>query len=547
MNEKADNSFFHQDCTGLRVLVLAPHPDDEINVAGNMIYSFRQMGAEVFVLYSTNGDFEGLQEVRFREVGKSLAMLGLDDSHYDLLGYGDTYNGTGNPHVYYAEEAMTSPAGHRETYGAAGREEYHFCRHGEHGAYTRQNFLSDLHEYIMDKRADIIFCVDYDLHADHRALSLAFETVMGEILRERDNTYFPVIYKRFAYSTAFTAAQDFSELNLQEIKRPVPGEIESYDYDLIDKSVYLWDRRVRFPVHAALREKLLSQNIIARAILAHKSQHNEKNSYSLINSDEIFWQRRTDNLSYQAEIKASSGDTGCLAEFLLLDPVDLDAHMPAWQDKIWKPEQGDTDRTISYTWDKPQSLRRICLYGSVNVVADAGMVKITFDDGESILAGPLKAYGAPLIVELAKSDVRRLTVQLLEATAAGSGIAYCEFFAEAEQKLPFSPYIKILVDDNFAYRYGGEKHRSVISLSCYRYGALPQTISYRVLAGNAFIDGDGNLVWKDDEPVTVGAFAGNDETVFDKVEFYRIGMADKLGNHIRNLMNRLYLLRERRK
>ncbi|SEH30247.1 PIG-L family deacetylase [Selenomonas sp. KH1T6] len=545
MNEKADNSFFHQDCTGLRVLVLTPHPDDEINVAGNMIYVLRQMGAEVFVLYSTNGDFDGKQEVRFKEVEKSLSLLGVNADHYDLLGYGDTYNGTGKPHVYHAETAMTSPAGHRETYGAAGLEEYHFQRHGQHGEYTRKNFLSDLREYIVDKRAEIIFCVDYDLHADHRALSLGFESVIGELLQQEDNDYFPVVYKRFAYATAFTAYSDFSELNLQEIKRPVPGEIESYAYDVIDKSAYLWERRVRFPVHQDLRESLFSKNIFAQAIFAHKTQHNEKNAYNLINSDEIYWQRRTDNLAFKAEISASSGETGSLRRFQLLTPADVEEKIPSWKDVAWKPECDDLEKAVCYTWRVPQKISKICLYGPLNAAASETKVKISFDDGDSMIVGPLKEFGTPLLIEVAKEHVGEMRLQLMEIDDK-CGLSYCEIFAESEQLNPLLPYIKILVDGNFAYRYGCDKQRCDIGLSCYRYGYVGQNISYRVLEGNASIENNDRLIWKDNEPVVVRAFLEGDEKIFDQVELYRIDAGSRMRNFLRNLMNRIYLVKEKR-
>ena len=48
----------------MRALILAPHPDDEINVAGSTIIRLIRSGAEVFVAYSTCGDFDRTEELR---------------------------------------------------------------------------------------------------------------------------------------------------------------------------------------------------------------------------------------------------------------------------------------------------------------------------------------------------------------------------------------------------------------------------------------------------------------------------------------------------
>lgn len=39
-----------------KVLVIAPHPDDEINLAAQLIIELHKLKAEVYVLYTTNGD-----------------------------------------------------------------------------------------------------------------------------------------------------------------------------------------------------------------------------------------------------------------------------------------------------------------------------------------------------------------------------------------------------------------------------------------------------------------------------------------------------------
>ena len=41
-----------------RLLVIAPHPDDEINLAGQFIIRCIKLKMDIFVVYTTNGDAE---------------------------------------------------------------------------------------------------------------------------------------------------------------------------------------------------------------------------------------------------------------------------------------------------------------------------------------------------------------------------------------------------------------------------------------------------------------------------------------------------------
>ena len=91
----AGNSFFDKSYFGTRVLIHAPHPDDEINVAGNMILTLAAAKAEIFVAYSTNGDFEQSAAVRAQEAVDALKILGVPRERIIFLGYGDTFNGKG--------------------------------------------------------------------------------------------------------------------------------------------------------------------------------------------------------------------------------------------------------------------------------------------------------------------------------------------------------------------------------------------------------------------------------------------------------------------
>ena len=50
---KLKNSFLDVSAKGQKVLVIVPHEDDEINVAGSVMYSYVQKGADVYCVFTT--------------------------------------------------------------------------------------------------------------------------------------------------------------------------------------------------------------------------------------------------------------------------------------------------------------------------------------------------------------------------------------------------------------------------------------------------------------------------------------------------------------
>lgn len=107
---------FNQDD---RILILAPHPDDEDIGCGGVIQRALKAGSQVKVMYLTNGDhnefafivyekrlvmrnsaFVAMGKVREEEAKKAMKLLGLDESDLIFLGYPD-----------YGTESMFFPPG----------------------------------------------------------------------------------------------------------------------------------------------------------------------------------------------------------------------------------------------------------------------------------------------------------------------------------------------------------------------------------------------------------------------------------------------------
>lgn len=450
------NSFFDKSYFGTRILILAPHPDDEINVAGNMILNLAAAKAEVFVAYSTNGDFKDSAEIRAQEAVAALKILGVPRERIIFLGYGDGHKLSDTP--------TKSPAGHSETYAAENFVDYAKKIFGRHSSYTRQNFKRDLKSLLLELRANIIFCVDFDSHDDHRTLSILFEEALGEILSERSD-YRPEIYKKLAYATAFTAAPDFYAPNLLETKKPKVGETDTYDFDLIDRANYVWENRVRFPVTNF--RTILKDNPLAEAIFAHKSQRNEWNALRILNSDEIFFERRTDSQTFSAKVTATSGDASKVRDFKIFG------------ENIWKPTGKDK---IIFEWAEAVQVQRIVIYGNpFDEAAEKISLRLELANKQAVIdkAGiyldntknfsvELPSRGRPKIIDVEKIFVTRAEISGVD-TSKDFGLAEVEFFANAEPLRKIPPFIKLTVDDNFFYSYAVPYEVEKISVGLYRF------------------------------------------------------------------------------
>ena len=408
----AGNSFFDKSYFGTRILILAPHPDDEINIAGNMILTLAAAKAEIFVAYSTNGDFEQKAEIRAQEAVDALKILGIPREKIIFLGYGDGHKLSDTP--------TQSPAGYVETYAAENFVDYSKKTFGRHSSYTKQNFKRDLKSLLLELRANIIFCVDFDNHQDHRTLSILFEEVLGEILSERSD-YRPEVYKKFAYATAFTAAADFYAPNLLSTPKPKLGETDTYDFDFIDRANYIWENRVRFPVMYS--QTLLKGNPIAEAIFAHKSQRNEWNSLRIINSDEIFFERRTDSQIFFAKVTATSGDAAKVKDFKIIDTTDVVISPAQIANNLWQGKK------IFFEWKEPIQVQRIVIYGNplddapakislrlelANMRAVIDKAGLSLDNVKNFNA-ELPSRGRPLIIDTEKIFVTRAEISAINA------------------------------------------------------------------------------------------------------------------------------------
>ena len=467
-------------------------------------------------------------EQRLSEATNSLKVLGLGKERIFILGYGDgsmNIPGHDRPeHVFCSGETpITSPAGHSETYGAAGLQDFAFIARGVHSAYCGNNYRQDLKELILTVKADIIIATDFDVHQDHRMLSLSFDTVMGEILSRPGNDYFPEVFRRFAYCTAYHAKPDLfdSDFILSTAK---PEEETSQG--LIDTSYYTWPERVRFPVPEKSREPY-ARNILTKAINQHKSQNKIYIAFAraegIINSDEVFWRRRTDSLSFSAKVTATSGNPAHAHDFRLFNVSDIFSRTPKRENYLWIPDEDDNAKELIFTWDSPQEISQAKLWGNIDGVP-VQRVSITMDSGYNCEVGPLPEKGLPLTLNIpAQKGVRECRVKILSQGSKESGLAEIEFFAENEQPPVVKPFIQIMTGGNFVYIYPRKPDEIIVPAECYAY-RCDEAVKYSV-EGPASFDGE-NLRFEPGNNDDVVLTAETESGIYCRSVFRAVSMKD---------------------
>lgn len=434
---------------GHDAMIFVPHEDDEINVAGAAICGLRQEGFRVLCVFATNGDRSFLAETRIREAAAALGKLGVPYEDIIILGYPDGgLDAARSPYAHGLVHAVTID-GHNRTYGITDKEDFSMAEFGEHTPYTRKGFLGDIENLIRKYRPSNIIAVDLDSHPDHRACSIALETAIGHILNEKGNTYFPIVLKAYAYNTGFESVADFNSLHFYSTKFN-RGRLADPSFET-DNPVYHWEERIRLPVPEPCRHSYLSKNLIYQALRCHLSQRAFLKANQIINSDQVYWLRRTDNLAFCGTTTASSGNAEAVHDFKMIDVKDIAPRKPVFDTCLWEPLSSDKEKRIIVHFYKPQNISHIRLYGNVNRDSRILAGRISFSNGYSVETGPLERNGQALDVQInPQSDIEWVSFQVLKMEGPHPGLTEWEIFNRPQ---PDVHVFKILVNGEFAYHW----------------------------------------------------------------------------------------------
>jgi LmbE family N-acetylglucosaminyl deacetylase len=171
----------------VEVLIVAPHPDDEVLMAGGTLWQVLREGKRAAVIVVTNGDFTCARNGAQRQL-ESLAALdeiGLPESQVYFLGYADGYLQRLSNEPLRVERLKStgeclSASTTWSTRGAA-MLDAHQTIGGHEAPLTRASLLSDLSLLLAQLQPDHIYLPhELDAHSDHAASSAALrETLLA--------------------------------------------------------------------------------------------------------------------------------------------------------------------------------------------------------------------------------------------------------------------------------------------------------------------------------------------------------------------------------
>ena len=468
---------------GNKVMLIVPHQDDDMNIASGILEQYVKYRSDVFVVFITNGDYWNIAGIRLTEALQALKSIGIPEDHVIFLGYADGWNDK-SVHIYNAApgKLCKSRNGRTSTYALKSHPAWN-----EGHPYTSDNLLEDIQSVILKHRPDIILCSDYDPHIEHKATTLAFEKVMGRILKQ-EPSYRPVVLKAFAYCTAWTALKDFPAINL----------LSTYDPGEQLPKIYQWSDRIRFPVDGSKLSRSLLKSELYQPISLYKSQRAGIAAGAIINGDKVFWQRRTDSLLLNAQIDVSSGNAEKLNNFMLLDSHDLWNCDCQPYDGVWLPNKDDHRKSIHVSLAAPSDITELVLYDAPSPTDNVLNARVMFDNGYCFDTGPLNPCGSASSFLVNQKGIGSFTIELLDTEGDCPGLTEIEAFDHA-YSAPFS-YIKLKnLDDHFVYDYIMDESGTE-ALQLYTFGsASPLSAqAYQVTCDNpdcsAFISEDKLLL-----------------------------------------------------
>ncbi|MDU4892239.1 MAG: PIG-L family deacetylase [Clostridium sp.] len=465
-----DNSIYNSNIySNKTAMVVVPHEDDEINIAGATIRNYINAGSKVKIVFTTNGDYFNKGNVRIKEAINAMKVLGVDEKDIIFLGYGDQWS-TQFKHIYHApeNEIIKSHIGKTETYGIKNKPDFRQQTSGKHSKYTRFNYKQDIKDVIKKYEPDAIYAIDFDVHADHRATSLLLEEALGEILKEIED-YNPEVFKGFAYKTAWLSANDFYKLNSESTVWHVPNNPNNKNPIMIPP--YLnWNDRVRIPVPKEMLSYTKRGNLLYHSLKKHESQHGSQNVLRIANSDQVFWRRNTDSLTYNSQIEVSSGEKRYLNDFKLIDAIDITDRYTSFDNFLWKPDKDDSKKCLKINFKHPKDVTSLSLYDNMSLEDNITKGLLTFSDGSNIIIENLKTNGSETQINFPKKkNIDYVHFKIIEYEGETPGLSEIEVFDTVKESTP--KFIKLTCDneqDTFMYKYTITDEKE-IPLSLYAY------------------------------------------------------------------------------
>lgn len=515
-NDGVDNSFYDSQFKNKKVMVIVPHEDDDLLISGQVLPSMYKNGADVRVVFATNGDKRVSAYTRQSEACNALEKLGIPREKVIFLGYPD---GT---QLYVGKKAFSFSSGWDHTYAGKGFKDYHFDRFGTHAKYTAENMVDDIESVVLEYRPDYILAIDFDTHTDHRGVSISFEKAMERILK-KESGYTPKVLKCFGYSLAWKSKPDFYALNIKSTVMQDREKNNDPSYET-DVPQYRWNNRVRLPIE----KKSLSHSILRcseyKALSEHLSQYAYCYSERIINGDSVYWNRRTDSLTYNADISVSSGDASLLNDFRLIGVGNRTAGPNVkLENCVSRFDKNDAQKTVTVKFDSPKTVSCVSLYDNFGLNSNILGGVITFSDGSKVEVPALNADGSETrVVFEPKHNITSFTFKVTEYEGV-AGLDEIEAFENADYDMGFSLIkLKNADTDDYIYNYLITPDEKSLNLGVYL--SNPNAgYTIKIIEGDSVKLEGNTLVFDDDfEKCTVRAELNGDPSTYDQITVKRL-------------------------
>lgn len=243
----------------LRLLVLAPHSDDETLGSAGLILAAERSGIDVRVVIATNGDgsrsteigrfhkilprsqdYIRLGNIRQQESLAAMKVLGVSPDQVYFLSYPDR----GSAALWSDHWSESNP--YRSPFSGAQRSPYQIT-YNPHSVYSGQDYLTDLISILASYRPDlIIYPHPDDLHPDHWGLNV-FTRLAITLFQQRDPTFRPTQYTYLVHRYDFPTPIGY---------QPQAGLVPPAAILALDPIWFRWDLS---PQDIALKERAIRQ------------------------------------------------------------------------------------------------------------------------------------------------------------------------------------------------------------------------------------------------------------------------------------------------
>lgn len=326
-------------------LIIVPHQDDELNIAGFILEDFINNNIRTYILYVTKGNYYKDKYVqRQRERDKVLNLFG--NIEIIQLEYDDNYNS--NNHIFNDKN-------------------------------KRKMIKEDMKKCIVEKMCELIICVDYDRHADHRMVSSLFDEILCEAITEFK--YRPIVLKKMAYLGVWDGENDYFEKTPQPTK-PILVNVNTDEYENVLPNE--WNDRIRIKTKEKDYGLKFWKSKVYKAYCTYFTQCGFVHFWTAANADVTYWYRNTNNLCMRATVEVSSGNAVFINDFCIanIEGITTDFEGESrFLNSAWVPEKWDGEKKVRISFNEPQVIKVIKLYQNFMRLGHIKEMLIAFSNG----------------------------------------------------------------------------------------------------------------------------------------------------------------------